>query len=261
MKMTVMMWGSNVSILKRAAERNQVTLSLFSQSQFKKNPESIDQFINSVCSSDVSLLSSVPDELWDRIEHEITNRKISVPIITLRHNPEQWKHATVEPEVITTCLAYTINNGDENFDNMLRYIRKIVLGEDLQVTPPVEIPWEGIYHPDTAEVFTSVDEYLNWYEKRNPTPAPYVGILFSRIYWAAANTAIEDLLIKSLEHEGLKVIPVFSMDYGGRRNTSKNTLEVLEEFLVHDGKPRVDAIIKLTSSLLRNTIDPNENEE
>ncbi|MDD1727547.1 MAG: cobaltochelatase subunit CobN, partial [Methanospirillum sp.] len=181
--------------------------------------------------------------------------------ITLRHNPEQWKHATVEPEVITTCLAYTINNGDENFYNMLLYIRKTVLGEDLVVTPPIEIPWEGIYHPDTSEVFTRIDEYLNWYEKKNPTPAPYVGILFSRIYWAAANTAIEDLLIKTLEEEGLKVIPVFSMDYGGRRNSSKNTLEVLEEFLMCEGKPRVDAIIKLTSSLLRNTADPTENEE
>lgn len=261
MQMTAIMWGTDASLLKHATEQNSVNLSLYTRGILEKHPEKIDDVIRSLCSSDVALLSSVSSELWDRIENDLAERGIKVPIISLGHGPNQWKHSTVDPEIVTTCLSYTTFSGDDNYNNMIRYIRKMILHEDLAVKAPVEVPWEGIYHPDSPLPFSGIEEYLTWYNARNPMDAPFVGILFSRIYWASSNTAIEDLLIRSLESEGLKVIPVFSMDYGGKRHGAKSAAEVMQDFLIWEGKTRVDAIIKLTSSLLRTSADATKGTE
>ena len=41
----------------------------------------------------------------------------------------------------------------ENMVNMMKYICSQVLHEEMDYQEPIFIPWEGIFHPDSKEIF------------------------------------------------------------------------------------------------------------
>lgn len=150
-----------------------------------------------------------------------------------------------------TCHRYIANNGDRNFENLLRYLRKEVLHEPVgDVPPPADVPWEGIYHPASPSVFTSTRDYRAWYAGRAREGAPRVGIIFSRTSWASANVALEDTLIAALEEAGLTVIPVFTYAIRDEALGARGMDEVVCDYFMEDGRPCVDAIVKLVPFLI-----------
>lgn len=240
MKMTAIMWGSSAPALKRAAEKNGIELTLYSVGRLNEKPEKIPEAISSMNNSDIVILHSFSDTLWEQIGSELKKIGAKVPILCFRLGQSHLGYSTVGPEIITTCNKYMNYNGDENLHNMIHYLRKELFNEDIDVKPPVEVPWEGIYHPDAPAVFTRTDDYLAWYLPLRPPNSPFIGIEFSRMSWTSSDTAIEDTLIKSFETEGLNVIPVF--------NLRKGFDEIVSDFFTTDGKLQVDAIIKLASA-------------
>jgi len=90
--------------------------------------------------------------------------------------------------------------------------------------------------------FTRVEDYLEWYR---PRKAPTVGVVFSRHYWVNDNMETEDMLIRELEAQGLNVIPAFSYATRDEELGSKGVAEVVEDYFIDDGRPRIDAMLKL----------------
>jgi cobaltochelatase CobN len=111
-------------------------------------PEKMDEVICAMKKSDVVLLYHTSDVFWERLDKESKEIGKTVPIICMGTDPLMWGLSTVEIPVVATCQTYLTNNGDENFKNLLNYIEKMVLGMDVPVTPPITVPWEGLYHPD-----------------------------------------------------------------------------------------------------------------
>ena len=102
-----------------------------------------------------------------------------------------------------------------------------------------------------TDVFDSTDSYLEQYAKRFPAPpSVYIGILYSRSNWATGNLGVETALISSLEEKGLGVIPVFLYSLKDANMGNLSGVEVIERYLVRDGKPIVEGIVKLTSFFL-----------
>ncbi|MFA4849260.1 MAG: cobaltochelatase subunit CobN [Methanoregula sp.] len=250
MKLTAIMWGSYAPILKRAAAIARVDLTIYPNRVLDEMPDKVDEAILSMKTADVILLYHTSDMFWERIDKEIKTIGKTVPVISLGYDPSAWVHSTVRPQIVTTCQTYITNNGEENFKNLLLYIEKEIFGGDIIVVPPVPVPWEGLWHPDAPSAFTRVDDYLAWYTGQARTNAPYVGIIFSRVTWASENTTIEDMLIRSLEAQGLNVIPAFT--YAVRDDTvgAKGMVYVVFEYFMKDGVPRIDAMIKLVPFLL-----------
>ena len=79
---------------------------------------------------------------------------------------------------------------------------------------------------------------------------PWVAVLFSRVSWASSNCAIEDTLIRALEAAGLNVIPVFTSSIRDDTLGAKGMARVVEEYLAPEGRPDVDAIVKLIPFLI-----------
>ncbi|WAC05779.1 MAG: cobaltochelatase subunit CobN [Methanoregula sp.] len=250
MKLTAIMWGSYAPILKRAAAATGIDLVVYPNRVLEESPEKVDAALDSMRTADVILLYHTSDLFWERINREIKTIGTTKPVISLGYDPSSWVHSTVRPQVVTTCQAYVINNGEENFRNLLLYIGKELFGRDVAVVPPVTVPWEGLYHPAAPSAFTSVDDYLAWYAGCARTNAPVVGIIFSRVTWASSNTAIEDMLIRSLEAEGLNVIPAFTYAIRDETLGAKGMVYVISEYFTKNGVPRVDAIIKLVPFLI-----------
>ncbi len=250
MKITSIMWVAYSSLLKRSLDRAGVEYTLFPTRLLEEKPEKVDEALAAMRESDVILLYHTSEFFWERIDKELKEIGKTVPVISLSHDPAFWIHSTVKPEVVISCQQYLNFNGEENFNNLLNFIRNRVLQEDAPILPPAEVPWEGIYHPESDRAFCNTEEYLSWYSSRSHRDAPWAAVLFSRTWWAAGNTSIEDCLIRNLEREGINVIPVFSYSIRDDTLGAKGVAAAISQFLVKDGKPRVDAVIKLISFLI-----------
>jgi len=254
MKITSVMWGSYSPVLKRAAATTGTDCRIYPTRILEESPEKIDEAVTSMQTSDVILVYHTSDLFWERMDREIATLREKVPVISLGPDPSFWGQSTVDPVVVTTCQRYITNNGEENFVSLLLFIKKELFHEAIEVLPPADLPWEGIYHPDAPAVFRKVDDYLAWYKGR--TAGQYrVGLVFSRTSWAAGNVDLEDQLIRELEAEGLGVIPVFTYAIQDDALGARGMAQVVTDHLTHEGVPRVDALIKLIPFLFGTTRD------
>ena len=228
----------------------------FSNRVLEESSEKLEESLAAMRTSDVILVYHTSDLFWERMDRELAIIRKTIPVISLGPDPSFWGQSTVSPLIVTTCHRYITNNGDENFKNLLLFIKKELFGEDIPVTPPADVPWEGLYHPDASSVFSNVDEYLAWYAERLPR-APGVGLIFSRTSWAADNVALEDMVIRSLEAEGLNVIPLFTYAIRDDALGARGMADVIADYLLRDGVPIVDALVKLIPFLIGTTREGN----
>ncbi|MGQ9824864.1 MAG: cobaltochelatase subunit CobN [Desulfotomaculales bacterium] len=230
----------------------------------------------------VFLYRSTAESIWSELERAV--KELGKPVVCVAHDPALWVLSTVGPEVVSKCYTYIVQGGKENFAHMLRYLAAEVLGERLAYNEPLTFPWEGIYHPAAPGCFPAVEEYLSWYESYftnllsrrsspktkeqaplgpdfppsgpgqvSPEPAavPAVGLLFARNNWVNGNLGVEDLLIRLLEEKGISVIPAFCYSLKDDGLGTKGFGEVVRQyFFTPDGKPRINALVKLISFFL-----------
>lgn len=138
---------------------------------------------------------------------------------------------------------YFFNGGRENIFNMFLLILAEYYDFKVKYNPPTEIPDFFIGHPRSREIFTSVEDYLKWYDLPYWMPTngskrkkrPLIGILFYNQRYQNEDTRDLNAVIDKLEEKGIGVIPAAS--------TGTENLNTIKAFFI-DGKcPRVDAII------------------
>jgi len=138
---------------------------------------------------------------------------------------------------------YFFHGGRENILNMFLLILSEYYGFTTKFKPPTEIPSFYIAHPRSDKIFTSVDEYLKWYDLPYWMPTngskrrkrPLVGILFYNERYQNEDSRDLDVVINKLEEKGVGVIPTMS--------TGTENLNTIKTFFLDNGKTRVDAII------------------
>ena len=165
-------------------------------------------------------------------------------MITVGDDPSYWAFSSVEPEIIRTCQKYILYGGEENFINLIKYLKTSIFHEDISCHEPKEIPFQGIYHPNAPTHFSDISAYFEWYPCRS-RESPWVGILFSRLSWTTHNAAIEDSLIRSLEKQGLNVIAAFSHGVIDQSVGSIGIAGVIHQYFMDGTKPRISALVKL----------------
>ena len=235
MKITAVMWGSDMPLLIEASKELGIELSAWSTHDVEDDAKRED-CIKSFDQADVILLHPSNEEFWDELIERLNK---DVPTISFGHDSSFWQISNVPLEVVATVNAYHVYGGLENTKNMLRYIGKEVLGMDYEYDAPKETMWQGIYHPDAKTAFECIEDYFAWYK---PSRKHKVGILFFRTYWANGDLEIVDALIRELEKE-FDVIPAFSYGAGDKELGAKSSREVIDAFFMG----RIDALINLQS--------------
>ncbi|MFH1027123.1 MAG: cobaltochelatase subunit CobN [Pseudomonadota bacterium] len=251
MKLFTIMWSNYIPPLKEVCAANGVELTAYSTKQANRHPEVMDALKSDMATADCILLYRTSDPLWDELEVDIRAAGERCPIIVVGSDPTLWGLSTVRMEVAAATYNYILYNGHENLNNLLKYLRAKVMGEDFCYAEPSPVAWEGLHHPLLDCVFSSTNDYLTVYRSALGEPRlGWVGVLYSRSNWVNKNLEVEKALIAELEGLGLGVIPAFyySIKDAGMGNMSGT--EVIESYFTTDGRPLVQGIVKLTAFFL-----------
>ncbi|MGC9436235.1 MAG: cobaltochelatase subunit CobN [Methanomicrobiales archaeon] len=229
-------WGSDLRLMSQAAQELGFSFSAWTVHDLRTDDSTRDSFLAACRGADIVLLHPSHDAFWDEVMPEIPG---DIPIATFGYGQGHWAGATVPLRIVSRVSLYALYGGYANLRNMLAYLAAEVLDEDIAYDPPHETRWEGIYHPESATVFDSIDDYLSWYSRS----APYqIGIIFSRSQWVNGDTATVDALIRGIE-EFAGVIPVFCFGVADDEIGSRSSIDVIRDFL----SDRIDLLVELRS--------------
>lgn len=159
----------------------------------------------------------------------------------------------IEPSVMERIRGYLFYSGEENFRNLILYLRATLSGEAVSFAEPEELHWSGIYHPGMpSRCMTSPSDYEAAYCKAG---RPSVGILFYRDAWLWGDTSYMDALIGEIERQGMNAVCVFA---NGRPDTAlgmPGMRDLLRMYFTKDGKPFVSVILNTMKFALTATGD------
>ncbi len=117
----------------------------------------------------------------------------------------------------TNISNYWTHRSVANTANMFKLIIREYLGRpNLAVASAVELPTMGFSHPDAPQLFGSLAEYERWEKQRNkgrknlPAPAGTVAVMSFRAH-ILSGTDYHAAVVRALEAEGLRVLPIFVM--------------------------------------------------
>lgn len=138
-------------------------------------------------------------------------------------------------------FCYFLQPTPANIQSMLLYSLKHYV-RDARLKPvkldaPQQVPSVAIYHPDAPKLFESFESYQKWY-KKPLNPQSTIGLLLMRPQVISKTTKHYDTLIKSIEAEGLSVIPAIA--------TLMDNREAVSRFFIHETNARVSQITSLT---------------
>ncbi|KKG12250.1 cobalt chelatase [Methanosarcina sp. 2.H.T.1A.6] len=243
MKIVSVTWNSYIPTLLEAADELGIELEAYYSKILEENPEEAEKVLSACEQADAIFIYHIANPFWEEFYERLEPLKTRIPVICVGSDPSSFTLSSVKLEIAATCFSYIIYGGKENFGNMLCYISKEVCGAEIEVKPPEKIPWDGLYHPDAREMFSSLREYLNWY---GPRKDKTVGLLISRTSWVNNDLEIEKTLIRDFETLGLSVIPVFAYSLKDKELGSRGMNEVIEDYFMENGKPVIDSLVKLS---------------
>ena len=242
MKISGIIWGGELPLLTLACKTQGID-SAFSTSTAARNPEKLKEILSHLNTSDLFIIHPSTDPFWDDVIPQIPK---DLPVIPIGFDQEGLPATTVPVQVALTASAYYIYGGEKNLDNLIRYLRAEVLNENIPFDPPEPAVWDGIYHPEAVEIFTTPEEYFTWHGRKHDST---IGILFYRLYWANRDLRVINALIKRLEKDH-DVIPVFCIGTGDADLGARPGQEVINCYF----KGKIDLLINLQSvTLSRNT--------
>jgi len=253
-KVVAIVWQSYYNMIFNVSKNiKDLQISVYSARALDNKPEKFERVLEEIESAQLLFLHRSNESVWEEIEKKIKETSLKAKVVCLGYDPSSFMLSNVEPEILSKAYKYLVVNGEKNIKNMFYFLANKLLGLNLSYEEVEEIPWEALYHPKAPRIFKDIDEYLDWYkEYKNFNPQDKtVGILFSRHYWINGNTEVEDLLIEELEKRGINVISGFGYSVKDSALGTKGSGELLLEwFIDRDGKPRIDAMIKLISFFL-----------
>jgi cobaltochelatase CobN len=250
-KILTIMWSSYLPLIKEAADGLDIELVSYSTKLLNMQPELCGDAAAGLRHADLVLLYRTSDPFWEEIEAEVKSTAKRIPVVVIGSDPSFWSMSNVNPEIVASVYRYVLFNGRGNIENMLRFLLHHFFSGAAAYSEPQEVPWQGIHHPLMKGLFRETEDYLAQYEHfLQGRPAAYVGLLYSRSNWATGNLEIEKSLIAALEKRRIGVIPVFHYSLKDENLGNLSGVEAIEKFLLADGVPLVDGIVKLTSFFL-----------
>ncbi|SEL25296.1 cobaltochelatase subunit CobN [Haloferax larsenii] len=146
------------------------------------------------------------------------------------------RDTTVAEEDRDRAYDYLERGGVVNIENLCRFLATEYDDFDAAPDDPVELPTEGVYHPDYPGV--EYEELLDTHDDDKPT----IGLWFYESHWTHANTRYVDAMVERLESLGANVLPAFcnpATDEEGQENAEW----VARNWFSDDDGPLVDAVV------------------
>jgi len=134
---------------------------------------------------------------------------------------------------------YLEKGGAANFANCVRYLVDRFGDEGRSYDDPVDLPTEGVYHPDHPGA--SYEELRATHDPDAPT----VAVWFYESHWTHENTRYVDAQVRALEAQGANALSIFcNPATDGDEGEGWDAERVTDAWLTDDaGDPVVDAVL------------------
>ncbi|MES3516046.1 MAG: cobaltochelatase subunit CobN, partial [Natronomonas sp.] len=196
---------NELGALGRAATAVDADLTARSESDLEE-PEAVETFCGELegCDAAVFWLHGGEDSMpgYDRAVERC--REAGVPLVVKATGDAfAVEDTTVPTAVRATVCEYLDRGGSANLANAVRYLVDRFTTETVAYDDPVELPTEGVYHPDHPGV--SYEELRATLDPETPT----VAVWFYESHWTHENTRYVDALVRAIEAEGADALPIF----------------------------------------------------
>lgn len=128
--------------------------------------------------------------------------------------------------------------GDANQTAILLWVLKNCGGLDVEVPPPEQPLTEGVYYEGGRGV--PLAEGLR---ELSAGPGPLILILFHQKFWLTHNAQAIDELIRDVKAQGGRPLTLFLVSSENPLIGSIGIKRIIDNYLIRDGKPIVDAVI------------------
>ena len=132
--------------------------------------------------------------------------------------------------------TYLDRGGSANVANCVRFLVDQYSEVSRAYDDPVELPTEGVYHPEYPGV--TYEELRETFDDRKPT----VALWFYESHWTHENTRYVDAQVRAIENQGANALPIFcnpASDEAGQEDAEW----VTDQWLLEEGDPVVDAVL------------------
>jgi len=229
---------NELGALQRAAGEVDADLVARSESDLDDEPAA-EAFIEELvaCDAVVLWLHGAEDSMpgYERAVERL--REAGVPLVVKATGDAfAYEDTSVPEDDRETVYDYLDRGGASNLANCLRYLVARYGDADPSYDDPVDLPTEGVYHPDHPGA--SVEDLYATFDPAKPT----VAVWFYESHWTHENTRYVDAQVRAIEREGANALPIFcepATDAEGQWNAE----QVTEAWLLDDdGQSRVDAV-------------------
>lgn len=246
MKIISIMDDTLIPTFKKVKNSLNIDLTLYSSRSLNYQQDLIGELMKELYNADLIIINRTNYTFWDSIIDEIAKIGEKTPLICLGTDISYFSISSVDLDIVNKVYSYLTYGGYDNIEMLFKYLLNIFNNDNFNITNPIEIPWQGIFHPKANKsFFNTLNDYIKWY---NPDlKKPWVGIIASRSIWISGDLEIDNQLISDLENEGLNVLPVFTNIISNKEINSLGIDEIIKTFFIENSLFKVKAIIKLTS--------------
>jgi cobaltochelatase CobN len=243
-KMVILVAGSRVGTIDRVMndvylnqlllEGYDFELKIFSEDVLAADAETFQKFSNELKTSNIFLMVNPGTNVFTASLSSVVQQMPTGSMVYLLGGSNPLTGVNV-----TTLSGSSVLNADLSTENikraMLGVLKNFAAINSSTNTTIIAMPKDFVYHPDTTQIFTNREDYVNWYISAGKYKAdgPWVALIFHSWYYNANDLAAYNALIHALEERGANVIvPIMS-----NLNTTANI------FFMINGTPALDVLI------------------
>ncbi|MFC4451707.1 cobaltochelatase subunit CobN [Halorussus aquaticus] len=235
---------NELGAVQRAADRlDGIDLVARSESNFDDGTD-VDAFVDEIEDATVAVfwLHGAEDSM-PGYEHAVERlREAGVPLVVKSTGDAfAFEDTSVADADRDRAYEYLERGGAVNIANLCRFLVAEYGGgeasEAFDPEDPVELPTEGVYHPDYPGA--TYDDLHAELDDGKPT----VAVWFYESHWTHENTRYVDALVREIEAEGANVLPVFCNPATDSDEQEDAEWVTDEWFTDRDGEPVVDAVL------------------
>ena len=253
------LWETHMPIYGRIKDDLEEEVTMLTPRMFEEEGKTMDDLIRMMGEYDLTIVYRQASEFSENIRKALYPIKDKFRIINFANDPSLWDLTSVDHDVAIKSYEYMLKGGDENFLRMFDYVAKALLGKEGEPLPPVDYPWQGLITVKDDVVLDSLDDYLDdiGYDGKKPL----IGVLGSRPSYMMDRLSMERNMCQHIIKKG--AVPVFAFcSFSAKPEFGcLSPADVIKRYFT-DGKgnPRVDAIIKMTTTFIGEDRDPTSKE-
>ena len=195
---------------------------------------------------------------WSNLKKVIEGNKISAIVTGVDESVSlQYRDLFLQSsEDYATVYKLETIGGDENHLSALKWALKTFDNANIEVPQPVIPRAQGVYIPGKGDL--SLEEGLKDVGKSG---RPVIALFFVNVFMLRHNTAAMDVIWNKIVDIGAEPVAIFLKSYEDEVTGSIGAARIIDEYLVRDGKPIVDAVINTMGFAMTLTAKPGIGEQ